>query len=167
VSHDVPDFDEIVRAHRQLVYRVARRIVRTHEEADEVTQETFVRAWRGLSGFRGESRLSTWLVRIAIHTARSLPRGRVAAAPLGEAERIPDGAAGPHALWEGREDRARLRSAVRSLPPRQREVVALKVFSDMTYEDVATVMGLTVGAVKAHLHQAVGNLRRRLTEDAG
>jgi RNA polymerase sigma-70 factor (ECF subfamily) len=166
VSHDVPDFDEIVRAHRQLVYRVARRIVRTHEEADEVTQETFVRAWRALSGFRGESRLSTWLVRIAIHTARSLPRVRFVAAPLGEAERIADRADGPDALWERREDRARLRSAVRSLPPRQREVVALKVFSDMTYEDVASVLGLTVGAVKAHLHQAVGNLRRRLAEDA-
>jgi RNA polymerase sigma-70 factor (ECF subfamily) len=76
VSHDVPDFDEIVRAHRQAIYRVARRIVRTHEEADEVTQETFVRAWRALPGFRGEARLSTWLVRIAIHTARSMPRSR-------------------------------------------------------------------------------------------
>ncbi|HJQ97252.1 MAG TPA: sigma-70 family RNA polymerase sigma factor, partial [Candidatus Polarisedimenticolaceae bacterium] len=128
MSRDVPEFDEIVRTHRQLVYRVARRIVRTHEEADEVTQETFVRAWRALSGFRGESRLSTWLVRIAIHTARS-PRKRVDSAPLAEAERIPDRADGPDALWERREDRARLRSAVRSLPPRQREVVALKVFS--------------------------------------
>ena len=81
--------------------------------------------------------------------------------------RVPDQASGPDALWERRRDRARLRTAVRSLPPRQREVVALKVFSDMTYEEVAKALDLTVGAVKAHLHQAVGNLRRRLAEDVG
>jgi len=167
VSHDVPDFDEIVRTHRQAIYRVARRIVRTHEEADEVTQETFVRAWRALPGFRGEARLSTWLVRIAINTARSMPRSRVETEPVAEAERLPDPAGGPDALWETRAARARVRAAVRALPPRQREVVALKVFSDMTYEDVAKAMGLTAGAVKAHLHQAVGNLRRRLRGDEG
>jgi RNA polymerase sigma-70 factor (ECF subfamily) len=163
VSRDVPDFDAIVRAHRQMVYRVALRIVRTHEEADEVTQETFVRAWRALPGFRGEARVSTWLVRIAIHAARE--RRSTRAVPLDGAERIVDPAEGPEAAWERRTDRARLRIAVRTLPPRQREVVALKVFSDMTYEEVAKTLDLTVGAVKAHLHQAVANLRKRLAED--
>lgn len=167
MSRDVPDFDEIVRAHRQMVYRVALRIVRTHEEADEVTQETFVRAWRALPGFRGEARISTWLVRIAIHAARERRRAPLAVVPLDAAERVVDPAEGPEAAWERRTDRARIRTAVRSLPPRQREVVALKVFSDMTYEEVAKTLDLTVGAVKAHLHQAVGNLRRRLAEDAG
>ena len=166
MSRDVPDFDAIVRAHRLMVYRVALRIVRTHEEADEVTQETFVRAWRAFPGFRGEAKVSTWLVRIAIHAARERRRTPLAVVPLDDAGRVPDRAAGPDAISEGRQDRARLRAAVRSLPPRQREVVALKVFSDMTHEEVAKTLDLTVGAVKAHLHQAVANLRKRLAEEA-
>src|SRR5262245_39371774 len=150
-----------------MVYRVALRIVRTHEEADEVTQETFVRAWRALPRFRGEARVSTWLVRIAIHAARERRRTPGLVVPLDGAERVADPTSGADALVERRRDRARLRSAVCALPPRQREVVALKVFSDMTYEEVAKALDLTVGAVKAHLHQAVGNLRKRLAEDVG
>jgi RNA polymerase sigma-70 factor (ECF subfamily) len=157
-------FDELVRLHRQAVYRTARRILRTHEEADEVTQESFVKAWRALPGFRGEARISTWLIRIAIHAARSPSSHRGRAVALGEASLVPDPGEGAEAAWERRSDRGRVRKAVRSLPPRQREVVALKVFSEMTYEDVASAMGLTVGAVKAHLHQAIGNLRRRLAQ---
>src|SRR5262245_24478802 len=113
-----------------MVYRVALRIVRAHEEADEVTQETFVRAWRALPRFRGDARVSTWLVRIAIHAARERRRTPLTVVPLDDAGRVPDQASGPDALWERRRDRARLRTAVRSLPPRQREVVALKIFSD-------------------------------------
>ena len=64
-------FDDRVVLHREAVYRVARRIVGEHAQADEVAQETFVRAWKALPGFRGEARLATWLVRIAINVARS------------------------------------------------------------------------------------------------
>ena len=155
-------FDELVRLHRESVYRVARRIVGTHERADDVTQEAFVRAWRALPGFRGESRVATWLVRIAINVARSAGVERGPHVALVEADGLPDPAEGADAGLLRRAARRRIRRAVRDLPPRQREVVALKVFSEMTYEDVASAMGLTVGAVKAHLHQAVAGLRRRL-----
>ena len=160
-------FDELVRRHRSLVYRVARRIVGSHEEADEVAQETFVRAWRALPAFRGEARVATWLVRIAIHLASSTAGRRGRTVVLSAAEGVEDGVEGPQTGLERRDARRRIRRAVRGLPPRQREVVALKVFSEMTYEDVAAAMGLTVGAVKAHLHQAVANLRRRLAHGEG
>ena len=156
-------FDAIVLRHRLAVYRIARRLLRSHEEADEATQETFVRAWRAIGGFRGESRVATWLARIAINAARTIAATRPQAAPLDGVEAE---AGVPPAAQAGllrREDAARVRRAVAELPPRQREVVALKVFSEMTYEEVAAAMGLTVGAVKAHLHQAIANLRRRMS----
>jgi len=158
-------FDTIVAVHRLAVYRVARRILGSHEAADEATQETFVRAWRSLDGFRGEARLGTWLIRIALNVSRTLGARRSREAPLDAAAPFVDPLSSPEALAALRESGRRLRRAVATLPPRQREVVALKVFSDMTYEDVAAAMGLSVGAVKAHFHQAVANLRRRMIGD--
>jgi len=159
-------FDAIVRGHRSSVFAVARRMLGSVDEAEEVAQETFLRAWRSLASFRGEASLRTWLLRIAINVSRSAVARHRATEALDE---LPE----PESLDPAPDrtadlDRARraVRAAVAKLPPRQREVVALKIFSDMTYGDVATAMDLTTGAVKAHLHQAVVNLRR-LMGDGG
>lgn len=162
---DPTAFDEIVTRHRLAVYRVARRVLGSHEAADEAAQETFVRAWRSIGGFRGESQLSTWLIRIALNVSRTLSAARPRHEPLEATGPLIDGERTAEAAAVGRESGAELRRAVALLPPRQREVVALKVYSDMTYADVADAMGLSVGAVKAHFHQAVSNLRRRMAGD--
>ncbi len=159
---DVAAFDDIVRKHRREIYLVARRILGAHEDADEAAQEVFVRAWRGLDRFRGDSELRTWLIRIGVNVARTM---RVRSRPSVSLDDAPEPAvSGPSA--DERVGRAqlglRLREAVGQLPPRQQEVVLLKVFSAMTHADVARVMNLSEGAVKAHLHQAVANLRRRM-----
>lgn len=159
---DAAAFDRIVRLHRLAVYRVARRMLGSHDEADEAVQETFVRAYGALSGFRGESRLRTWLIRIALNVSRTIGAARGRTTNLEETGEPVDEREGAEAAAGRAQAGARVRAAVASLPPRQREVVLLKVFSDMTYEDVASAMGLTVGAVKAHFHQAVSNLRRRM-----
>jgi RNA polymerase sigma-70 factor (ECF subfamily) len=162
---DPSAFDAIVAAHRLAVYRVARRLLGSHDAADEATQETFVRAWRSLHGFREDARLRTWLIRIALNVSRTVGAGRGREAVAVEAIGDPEGSGQtPEAAAVRRDSGRRVRRAVATLPPRQREVVALKVFSDMTYEDVAAAMGLTVGAVKAHFHQAVANLRRRMVD---
>jgi RNA polymerase sigma-70 factor (ECF subfamily) len=160
---DVAAFDELVTRHRLAVYRVARRVLGSHEAADEAAQETFVRAWRSIGGFRGDAQLSTWLIRIALNVSRTLAAARPRTEPLDDADRLAGGETAADALVAHRESGAELRRAVALLPPRQREVVALKVYSDMTYDDVAEAMGLSVGAVKAHFHQAVSNLRRRMS----
>ena len=155
-------FDEIVRSYRREVYRVARRILGSHEDADEATQEAFVRAWRSLRQFRGDASLRTWLIRIVLNVARAQRTRRVPTTGLEEIGVVAaDGETADDRVRRG-EVRRRVRDAVSKLPPRQREVVALKVFSELTYRDVARVMGLSEGAVKAHLHQAVSNLRRRM-----
>lgn len=161
---DAGAFDEVVVLHRLAVYRLARRMTGSHEEADEVAQETFVRAWRSVGGFRGDARLRTWLIRIALNVGRSRAVRGGKTTDLADAAGVPDASEGAEAAAGRREAGARLRAAVALLPRRQREVVVLKAFSEMTYEEVAAAMGLTVGAVKAHFHQAVGNLRRRMAE---
>ena len=158
-------FDEIVARHRLAVYRVARRILGSHHDADDATQETFVRAWRALDGFRGEARLSTWLIRIALNVSRTAGAGREAVSPLEHAAHLAGEGEPADDAAERHDAGRRVRRAVAQLPPRQREVVALKAFSDLTYEEVAAAMGLTVGAVKAHFHQAVSNLKRRMGND--
>jgi RNA polymerase sigma-70 factor (ECF subfamily) len=155
-------FDELVVRHRLAVYRVARRVLGTHEAADEAAQETFVRAWRAIGSFRGDSSVSTWLIRIALNVSRTMAVSRPRLEPLAASAEPFDPRPGAEAQVAREEAGARLKQAVALLPPRQREVVTLKVFSDMTYDDVASVMGLSVGAVKAHFHQAVSNLRRHM-----
>ena len=163
-SGDAGAFDEIVRAHRRTVYHVARRVLGRHEDADEAAQVTFVKAWRALGRFRGDASIRTWLVRIALNVSRSMWGARRELTGLEGVKEMPDAGEGSDGALGRREDRRRIRRAVRTLPPRQREVVLLKVFSEMTYGEVAEALRLSEGTVKAHLHQAVSNLRRRLAE---
>ena len=159
---DKAAFDEIVLGHRRELYRVARKILDSHEDADEATQEAFVRAWRGLDRFRGDASLRTWLIRIVLNVSRTMRSSRGEAWSMDEADRVPDSSEGSEERIERAEVQRRVREAVALLPPRQQEAVVLKVFSGMTYKEVAAVMGLSEGAVKAHLHQAVSNLRKRM-----
>jgi RNA polymerase sigma-70 factor (ECF subfamily) len=159
---DTGAFDEIVARHKRAVYSAARRLLGSHEDADEAAQIAFVRAWRALDGFRGDSSLRTWLVRIVLNVSKSLRTRAPVLDGLEGQEQLADTRAGSDDLLRRKESGEWVRSAVDRLPPRQREVVMLKVFSEMTHREVAGVLGLTEGAVKAHLHQAVSNLRRRM-----
>ena len=157
---DEAAFDRIVRDNRRAVYLMARRLLRRHDEADEAAQVAFVRAWKSRAGFRGASSLRTWLIRITLNVARSMQAARVEGAGTELLELVPDGREGSDERLRRRQLRQSVRGAVERLPQRQREAVLLKVFSEMTYREAAEVMDLSEGAVKAHFHQAVNNLRR-------
>ena len=157
---DTEAFDQIVCRHRQVVYLVARRLVGGHADADEAAQQAFIRAWNARSRFRGDSSLRTWLTRIVLNVAKSIRASRRPLEDLQNTEQIGDPGERLDERIRKEQLRARVRRAVEALPPRQREVVGLKVFSEMTYKEVAEVMGLSEGSIKAHLHQAVANLRR-------
>ena len=152
--------DDIMARHRRPVYLMARRLLGNHEDADEAAQLTFVRAWRSRDRFRGDAALRTWLTRIVLNVAKSMRTGRARVESVELDESLADGADPADERLGLEQARQRVRRAVADLPPRQREVVVLKVFSEMTYREVAEVMDLSEGAVKAHLHQAVSNLRR-------
>jgi RNA polymerase sigma-70 factor (ECF subfamily) len=159
-------FDRIVREHRRAVYMMARRILHRHEDADEAAQVAFVRAWQARSSFRGAASIRTWLIRIALNVAKSMHAARPVPVVMTRdddrdaLEGLPDLGEGSEERLGRRQIRDRVRRAVAALPERQREAVLLRVFSDLTYREVADVMRLSEGAVKAHMHQAVGNLRR-------
>ena len=165
---DPAAFEEIVARHKRVVYLTARRMLPSHADADEAAQVAFVRAWRALERFRGESSLRTWLVRIVLNVAKTMRASNRPTEELPDADLVADPAEGSEQRLRRARSRRRVREAVAQLPPRQREVVTLKVFSEMTHREVADVMELSEGAVKAHLHQATSNLRRLMaTSDAG
>jgi RNA polymerase sigma-70 factor (ECF subfamily) len=161
---DATAFEQIVARHKRVVYLTARRLLPSHEDADEAAQLAFVRAWRSLDRFRADSALRTWLVRIVLNVAKTKLRSGKPTEELPVSDLLPDPTERADDGLRRREARRRVRAAVSRLPPRQRETVVLKVFSEMTHREVAEVMELSEGAVKAHLHQAVSNLRRLLAE---
>ena len=158
-------FDEIVTLHRRTVYTMARRLLRKHEDADEAAQVAFMKAWAARSRFRGDAQLKTWLIHIVLNVSKSMLSARRVEHTLADESGWADSACTDPGV---RIDRVRLRyqlrRAVGGLPTRQQEVVMLKVYEDLTYREVAEILELSEGAVKAHLHQAVSNLKRELAE---
>jgi RNA polymerase sigma-70 factor (ECF subfamily) len=162
-------FDELVRRHQRAIWRVARRYLRNDADASDVAQQTFVRAYRALDGFRGAASVKSWLYRIAINLAinhvrdhrRELPGG--AAHEIGEVgdARPSRGATGPQRII-AHEDAARLRAAIAELPPKQRMVLELRVFEDLSFREVAELADCTENAAKVNFHYAVKRLKEIL-----
>ena len=148
------------------VYRLCYRYVNNHEDANDVAQEVFLRAYRAIGRFRGDSAFSTWLYRIAVNTCLNFRAARRPAA--GELpETLPDPRPGAQTNVEEDERSRRVREAVSRLPEKQRATVILKVYHDLTHEEVAGILGATVGTVKANLFHALGNLKKSLGGKAG
>ena len=158
-----PAFDLLVTRHRRTVYQVCYRFVHHHEDAADLTQDTFIRAWRALASFRGQARFSTWLHRIAVNVclnklAVRTPPIEAIDAEAFEERRTP----GPGEALLAEERAALVRAAVAALPPRQRAAVILRAYHDLPHQEVAAIVGTSVGAVKANVFHALANLRKRL-----
>jgi RNA polymerase sigma-70 factor (ECF subfamily) len=157
---DPEAFDRLVERYQRDVYRLCYRYVNNHDDASDMAQEVFLRAYRALEKFRGDSAFSTWLYRIAVNTCLSFRSSRRVSEELPES--LPDAREG---LLEGiaREERAgRVRLAIQELPEKQRATLILKMYHDLSHEEIAGVMGASVGTVKANLFHALGKLRRVL-----
>ena len=150
---DLAAFEAIVRRHQAAVYRVALRMLGSRADAQDVTQETFVRAWRSLDRFRRHSAVSTWLYRIVTRRCLDLLAARKPTQELGEVnlERTgPDPA-------ERAEHRERLRAMARAiamLPAEQRAALVLREFEGLSYQQLADVLNASLPAVKGRLHRA-------------
>ena len=159
-------FDELVLRHQRSVYRLCYRYVNNHEDANDLTQEVFVRAWRAIGRFRGQSAFSTWLYRIGVNAClnfRAARRPQTMELP----ETLPDAGLGADRRLEKEEKAQRVREAVKRLPEKQRATLILKVYQDLTHQEVAQVLGSTVGTVKANLFHALRNLRKLVAEERG
>ncbi|HVW04084.1 MAG TPA: sigma-70 family RNA polymerase sigma factor [Vicinamibacterales bacterium] len=157
-------FDVIVERHRRSIYQLCYRFAGNHEDAADLAQDTFVRAFRGLKNFKGQSSLATWLYRIGVNVSLNRAASRKPASePIDAAQHVDAEAVSPlDAIVRG-EHAARVRAAIRQLPPKQRATLILRVYHELPHEEIARTLGSTVGAVKANFFHALGNLRRLMT----
>jgi RNA polymerase sigma-70 factor, ECF subfamily len=149
---DVDAFEELVRRYQTSIYRVALRILGSRADAQDVVQETFVRAWRALPRFRHDSAISTWLYRIVTRRALDKIASCRSTGTLDEVEVE----AGPDPA-QAAEDQERLRAvkqAIAKLPPDQRAALVLREFEGLSYQEVAHVLGASVPAIKTRIHRA-------------
>ncbi|HEX8028033.1 MAG TPA: sigma-70 family RNA polymerase sigma factor [Vicinamibacterales bacterium] len=157
-------FDVIVERHRRTVYQVCYRFVNNHEDANDLAQDTFVRAWRGLKNFKGQSALSTWLYRIAVNVALNrVSAKRPITEPIESDDIFEDAGieSASHAML--REERAVLvRRAIAELPAKQRATLIMRTYHDMSHQQIAEILGSSVGAVKANFFHALVNLKKLL-----
>lgn len=157
-------FDAIVTRYRKAVYQLCYRFTGNHEDASDLAQDVFVRAFKGLARFKGDSALGTWLYRIGVNAALNRKAVRRAPVePLGDVEPEDRHATHPLAAIARREDARRVRAAIARLPPKQRATLILRVYHELSHEEIARVLGSSVGAVKANFFHAVGNLKRLMS----
>ncbi len=154
-------FDELVRRHIASVYRMLHRLVGNHEDAEDLAQECFVRAWSALDLYRSEAPFEAWLRRVALHLARDHFRrsARRPARPASGPEALTEAAhREPGAELSRHELAARLAAAIGRLPERLRVALVLRAFEGLDYPDVARVTGVTPATARTHVMQA----RKRL-----
>ena len=158
-------FEGIVDCFSERLYWHIRRMVHVHEDADDILQETFVKIWKNLEKFRGDSKLYTWLYRIATNEALSHLRSRknlylVGDNPAPDEYTFQSG----DIYFDGEAASARLALAIAHLPEKQRVVFNLKYFEEMKYEEMSEVLETSVGALKASYHHAVNKVKDYLDQ---
>jgi RNA polymerase sigma-70 factor, ECF subfamily len=160
-------FDELVVRHRRDVYRLCYRFVGNEEDATDLTQEVFLRAFRALGAFKGDAAVGTWLYRIAVNLSLTAVTGRPRR-PEALDERKSPPSSEPDAVSRVilSERRAEVRGAIAKLPPKQRATLILRVYHDLPHQEIARLLGSSVGAVKANFFHALRNLERLLREGA-
>jgi RNA polymerase sigma-70 factor (ECF subfamily) len=158
-------FDILVRRHERGVWRLVRRYVRSDADASDVTQQAFVRAFRGLVAFRGAASVRSWLYRIAINCSLSWLRDHKREQPAEiDEEQLVEPPAAPSRISDG-EDGVRLRAAIAQLPPKQKLVLELRVFDDLSFKEVAELADCSENTAKVNFHYAVKRLRDILGGD--
>ncbi len=170
-SGDLAAFEPLVEKYRERVWRLAYHYVRDREEAWDVAQEAFVRAWQALPNFRGQSAFYTWLFRIVVNVATDRARSRAARGRAFGTEAVPeedwervlvDPARGPDDTAAGAETRERVRRALDALPPHHRTIIMLSDLEGLSYREIAEVLGIPMGTVMSRLHNARKRLRQVL-----
>lgn len=150
-------FEQVVKNYSEPLYWQIRRMVLNHEDANDLLQNTFIKAWTNIEQFRGDARLSTWLYRIALNESLNFLNRQQAQKNFSidneESSIVNQLESDPY--FDGDETQRIFQQAIRTLPEKQRIVFQMKYFQEMKYEDISDIMGTTIGALKASYHHAV------------
>lgn len=165
---DQDAFAQLVQRYQRRVFNLVYRMLQQYEEANEVTQETFLAAWQGLPAFRGDARFPTWLYRIAYNFSlkqlEQHKRDNALQVAL-QAERVLEGSGNdkrPDAELDARDRQALIQEHLSRLPAKYRIVLILRHLQDMTYEEMAEILTMPIGTIKTHLFRARNLLKERL-----
>ena len=168
-ADDERAFGELVSRYESKVYSLALKMLRNPEDAEDVLQDTFLRAYRGIKSFKGNSTFSTWIYRITANSAlmrlrkRQLPTVSIDDADERETPiNIADWAPGPVEQVLNQETQAAMSEAIEALPPEFRQVFVLRDLEELSNAEVAEILDLSVAAVKSRLHRARLKVRNRL-----
>lgn len=159
-------FAEMVKDLTPQLYTHIRRIVQYHDDADDVLQNTFMKAWQALDNFRGDCQISTWLYRIALNESLSLLQRTRTDERL--SDEVNEGCARSlesDAYFDGDELELKLQKAIASLPDKQRIVFNLRYFDEMKYSEISSLLSTSEGALKASYHLAVKKIEQYFVEN--
>lgn len=160
-------FNMIVRKYTERLYWHIRKLVISHDDTDDVLQNTFMKAWKGLEDFREDAQLFTWLYRIATNEALTFlnQKKRKYFLPLIDVERQLSNTLETDEYFSGDELQKQLQKAILTLPEKQRVVFNLKYFEEMKYEEMSEILDTSVGALKASYHHAVKKIENYIKEN--
>lgn len=170
---DMDAYESLVRRYQQRVYALCRRLTGAHQSADDLAQETFIKAYFALARFDAQWPLYPWLRKIAVNSGLNYLKSRGRERPLEEGSlggrRMPSTPRGedPETQLENAEFQARLDAAVESLPADQRSVFVLRFHESLSYEEISRTLGLPLGTVMSRLNRARQKLKELLADSLG
>ena len=157
-------FECIVKEYSEQLYWQIRRMVLSHDDANDLLQNTFIKAWMNIDYFRGDAKISTWLYRIALNECLTFLNKQRANAQLSiddiQAEMVNKLETEPY--FDGDETQKIFLKAVHTLPEKQQMVFNLKYFKEMKYEEISEILGTSIGALKASYHHAIKKIEKFL-----
>lgn len=169
---DSTAFEQLVLIHQNQIYRLCFRMVGNEEDAADMAQEAFLKAWRSLDSFQGDAAFSTWLYRLASNCCLDFLRSQKRRPTVsmttedddGEEQTfdVADSSASPEEELIAKEDRKEIACAMASLDEEQRQILTLRVVNDLSYTEIAEILSLKEGTVKSRLARARENLRKKL-----
>lgn len=157
-------FSTLVATYSQRLYWQIRKIVLSHEDANDTLQNTFIKIWSNLDNFRGESKLSTWLYKIAINESITFinKQRQQYNVSLDDSDTFLESKLEADPYFDGDEAQLKLQKAILTLPDKQRIVFNMKYFDDLKYEEMSEILETSVGALKASYHHAVKKIEEFL-----
>ena len=160
-------FSQVVAAYSEKLYWQIRKMILSHEDANDILQNTFLKAWANLDSFRGDAKLSTWMYKIAVNECITFLNKQRAVnnVPLDDTDVYLLQTLKADDFFDGDEIDMKLQKAILALPEKQRLVFTMKYNEDMKYEEMSEVLGTSVGALKASYHHAVKKIEAILIDD--